>query len=40
MFLNRIRRQLNLLGLEVRERDIYDNKVAAERDFSWFFRHG
>lgn len=34
MFLNSIRRQLNLLGLEVRGRDIYDNKVVAERDFS------
>ncbi|MCF0075747.1 hypothetical protein LZD49_35075 [Dyadobacter sp. CY261] len=39
-FLDDVRKQLSILGLEVQGRDIYDNKVAVERDFSWFSRHG
>lgn len=34
-----VRRQFAALRLKVEGRDIYNNKVSAERDLSWFIRH-
>ena len=34
------RKQLAALKLRVEGRDIYNNKVTAERDLHWFIRHG
>ena len=37
--INNIKRQLAVLILKVDGRDIYNNKVVAERDLNWFMRH-
>jgi hypothetical protein len=37
--IDNIRRQLAALQLEVEGRDIYDHKISAKRDLSWFVRH-
>ncbi|PSR55775.1 hypothetical protein AHMF7605_20855 [Adhaeribacter arboris] len=34
-----VREQLSVLRLKVEGRDIYNNKVTAERDLHWFLRH-
>ncbi|MGB3586559.1 MAG: hypothetical protein WBA23_08475 [Tunicatimonas sp.] len=35
----KVREQLAVLRLKVDGRDIYDNKVAVERELRWFIRH-
>ncbi|MEO7881294.1 hypothetical protein [Mucilaginibacter sp.] len=34
-----LRRQLAAIKLKVEGRDIYDNKIAVERELTWFVRH-
>ena len=38
--MDRARNQLAVLRLRMEGRDIYNNKVTAERDLHWFVRHG
>lgn len=37
--LTQIRKQLSVLHLKVEGKDIYNNKVMAERELHWFTRH-
>lgn len=37
--INNARRQLAPISVKVEFRDIYDNKMAVEREYQWFARH-
>lgn len=34
-----VRQQLGAIKLKAEGRDVYNNKIAIERDLSWFIRH-
>lgn len=38
-YVHRVKRQLTPITLRVEGRDIYDHKIALERDLTWFARH-
>lgn len=38
--INDVRQQLAVLKLKVEGRDIYNNRITAKRELSWFMRHG
>lgn len=37
--INHTKKQLGSISLKADCRDIYDNKITIQRDFTWFIRH-